>query len=266
MAKTGTLLSVAGNQEGADIRIVTETDSLPVHIAGVSNAVVNELFHNHTGDASTLAANTVAGDTGIVLDDATAFSVGDTIAISNGTIETTFPQITAIVTNTLTLDRPLDFAYSIGYDVEVVHTDLKTDIGTLAVPISHIIKPHIGQVWHIERVILSMTHTSAAADSTFGDITALTNGVVVRAFINGQYGTFTVWKNNRDIRLDMYDMEYTDKAGPSLFGTHARGSFNRIGVTVRLDGDEGDYLEVLVQDNLQGLSSLLINGQGHIGR
>lgn len=262
----GILISVAGDQQGNAIRIVTEQDSFPVHIAGIPNAIVNELFHHHTGVVSTLAANTAIGATSIVLADATGFLAGDIIQINNGHVETTFPQITVVTVDTLTLDRPLDFAYSIGNEVEVIHADLSTDAGTLTSPTSHIVKPSPGEILHIERIIISMTHTGAAADSSFGDLAALTNGVVLRAFIDGQVGSFTNWKSNRDIRLDMYDVEYTEKAGGGLHGTHARGSFNRIGVTVRLDGDKDDYMEMLVQDDLTGLSSFFVNGQGHRGR
>lgn len=266
MSKQGMLISVASDQEGATPRIVTETDSFPVHIQGIPNAVVNELFNLHTAVSSPIAVPSIAGDVQVEVDDTTGFNVGDVIELHDTIIETTFPTITALPGgNIIVLDRPLDFGYSVGDVAHVIHVDLSTTAGTLANPISHIVKAHVGQVWHIERIILSMTHVSAAADSNFGDISALTNGVVIRAYINGQFGTFTNWKNNRDIRLDMYDMEYTDKAGPSLFGTHGRGSFNRIGVTVRLDGNKGDYLEALVQDDLTGLSSFLINGQGHRG-
>lgn len=266
MAKHGTLISVSGDQEGGDIRLVTEQDSFPVHIAGINNAIVNELFHHHTAVNSTLASVSAIGATSIILADATGFVVGDIIQINNGVIETTFPQITIITTNTLTLDRPLDFSYGIGDIVEVVHADLTTDLGSLATPTSHKLQPEENVIWHIERIIISMTHSSAATDDKFGNLAPLANGIVLRAFINGRFGTFTVWKTNRDIRLDMYDVEYTDKAGSSLFGTHARGSFNRIGVTIRLDGSKGDYLEALVQDDIRTMNSLFINGQGHIGR
>ena len=271
MSKQGIFISVAGDQEGATPRIVTENDSLPVHIAGVSNSIVNELFHHHTGTQSFLSTASNGGDVSIILDDAAGFVVNDHIQINNGVIETTFPQITGISVNTLTLDRPLDFGYEVNDAVEVVHADLRTDIGTLADPVSHKVQPEPGVIWHIERIIMSMTHSSAATDDKLGNLAGVANGVVFRAYIGGQYYTFTNWKTNRDIRLDMYDVEYTDKAGSSLFGTHARGSFNRIGVTVRLDGGNGedissDFLEVLVQDNLQSLTSFLINAQGHIGR
>ena len=235
-----------------------------IRIGDVNNQIVNELFHLHTGDISTIASTVTVGDTAIVLADATDFSVGDAIQINNGNIETTFPIITLKVTNTLTLDRPLDFGYSIGDQVEVVHTDLRTTIGTLAAPISHVVMPEAGKVWQIHRIIIAMTHTAAATDDKFGSINALTNGVVLRANIGGQNGSFTNWKTNGDIILDMYDVTYSDKAGSSLFGTSARGSFNRIDATVRLDGDNGDFLEILVQDDITGLSSFFINAQGYV--
>jgi len=91
----------------------------------------------------------------------------------------------------------------------------------------------------------------------------LYNGIVIRAFVNGQYGTFTNWKNNSDIKLYMYYVEYTDKAGGGDFGTNCRGSFNRIGVIIKLDPDQGDFVEFLVQDPLT-ITSLKIKMQGHV--
>lgn len=249
--------------EGSTPTYVSNQTPLPVHMIEKHYVVVNELFHNHTGVSSTVAVASVSGDTTITVANGAVFSVGDKVQINNGAVETTFPQITAISVNDITFDRPLDYAYSIGNVIEVIHVDLKTTAGSLVTPISHTLKPHAGEIWHIERILISINHAAQGTDDKFGSITALTNGVVLRANINGQFHTFTNWKNNRDIRLDMYDMEYTDKAGPTTFGTHARGSFNEVGIAIRLDGTTGDYLEVLVQDDLTTLGSFLINGQGH---
>ncbi len=227
--------------------------------------VFNELFHLHSGINSTVAAIVTSGDTQVEVASDVGFTVGDAIQINDGQIETTFPIITAKPGgNVLTLDRPLDFPYGIGDLVEVIHTDLKATAGTLTVPIIHRIAPEAGKVWHLHRIILAMTHSAAATDDKFGSIAALTNGVVLRAYIGGQFFSFTNWKTNGDIIADMYDVTYSDKAGASLFGTSARGSFNRIGVTIRLDGDVGDYMDVLVQDNLTTLGSFIINGQGYV--
>ena len=255
-------MSIAGNAGGP---YTTYQGAQNVHIDESHGQVVNELFNNHPGISSTIAVAVNAGDTQVEVANDAAFSVNDAVEIHDGVTETTFPIITAKPgANILVLDRPLDFSYGVGDDVDVVHTDLRTSIGSLAAPIVHVIKPGPGQIWFINRIILSMTHSSAAADNLFGNLAALTNGVVLRANINGQYGSFTNWKNNRDIILDMFDVTYSDKAGPSLFGTSGRGSFSRIGVLVELNGDNGDFMEVLVQDDLQALSSFFINGQGYV--
>ena len=67
----------------------------------------------------------------------------------------------------------------------------------------------------------------------------------------------------------MYDMTYSDKAGPSLFGTSVRWSiFNGTGSVINLDAANGETLEVVVQDDLTAstneLSTLFVNWQGHI--
>lgn len=255
--------SIAGNAGGP---YTTYMGAQNVHIDELHNQPVNELFHLHTGTIDTLAVAVTQGDTSIELTDTTGFVAGSAIQINNGQIETTFPIITDVPGgNVLTLDRPLDFAYGIGDQVEVVHTDLSTTAGSLASPIIHQIKPGLGEIWYIQRIIISMTHAAAAADNLFGGIAALTNGVVLRANIGGQFGSFTNWKANSDIILDMFDVTYSDKAGPSLFGTSARGSFTRIGVDVKLDGDNGDYMDVLIQDaGITGLSSFFLNGQGYV--
>lgn len=247
---------------------VTDRNGLPVHIVEGYETVVNELFHRHTGAESDIVAAVDVGDVSVVVDDVSVFAAEDPVQITDGNTDPTFPIINAIdiPTNTLTLDRPLDYGYEIGSKVEVIHTDIRTTVGTLLAPVSHKVIPDvgIGGVWHLSRILISMTHTQTGDDAKFGDIAKLPNGLVLRAFVDGQFNTFTVWKTNGDIRLDVYDLTYSDKGGGGLFGTSARGSFSRFGVVVRLDPVKGDYMEVLNQDDLQGLASFFIKAQGHI--
>lgn len=252
---------IVGNAGGP---YATREGAQSVHIVDVQHQVVNELFHAHTGTTSTVAVASDPGDIAIEVASDAAFIVGDVVQINDGIIETTFPIITAKPGgNVLQFDRPLDFGYGIGDQIEVVHTDLRTTAGTLGAPIAHVARPEPGVIWHIKRILISMTHPAAATDDKFGSIAALTNGVVLRARVNGQIGSFTNWKTNGDIILDMFDVRYSDKAGSSLFGTSGRGSFDRIGATVELNGDNNDHLELLVQDNLTGLSSFFVNAQGY---
>lgn len=230
-------------------------------------AVVNEFFHYHTGVESVLASPASAGDTQITVVSAVGFNVGDNIQISNGAYEETFPKILAIATNTLTINQPLDNDFSATVtNVEVINPNINTAAGTLASPVSYILKPPPSTFWYISRIILNITDQSPMDDAKFGGITALTNGVVFR-YVNGLTGAtskFTVWQSNSDIFLDMYDLTYSTKAPSGFYGLSARGTFTRVGVEVPLNGNNGDYLEILVQDDLSGLDTFKINGQGHI--
>lgn len=259
-------IMVGVDENGNPSLINSLHNALNVHEAHVHHLPVNEFFHAHTGVATTIAVASAVNDTSIEVVSAIGFVIGDFLQIENGVIETTFPVITNIVGNVFTLDRPLNHAYSIGDSVEVILIDMSV-VGSLAAPVSYKLSPDPNQVWHVMSFIISATFTTAADDSLFGNLTALTNGVVLRGYdgTTGTYRTFTNWKSNSDIKLDMYDVPYTDKAGAGLFGMNGNGAiYIRTGAVPELNGSAGDYLEILIQDNVSGLSSLKLKGQGHL--
>jgi len=241
--------------------------AINVHVADVHNIVVNDYVHRHTTN-TTLAAAASEGDTQITVVDTTDFVVGAYVHMGpiGNTKEPIHPQVTiAPAGGVITLDHPLDFDYANGSDVSVAIVDMTTDSAgaTLAAPVVYRYRPHNGFIEHITRLLFDMTHSTTADDSKFGGEAALTNGIVIRVNINGQYGTFTNWKNNGDIKLDMFDVVYSDKAGGGLHGTNGRGSFSRIGVVIKLDPAQGDFVEFLVQDP-QLVTTLRIKMQGHV--
>jgi len=244
--------------------------SLNVNIEDVDIQMVNNLFHNLSGTTFTLASGVAAGATEITVTDATGLSVNDRLVITEGgNFEITLPAITAIATNTLTLDGPLDKAYTTAATIELCTVNMAVS-GSLASPVSYIVKPHSTQIWHLTRLNLAMIHKSAATDALFGSLAAITNGVVLRATtaLNGVQ-TFANWKKNQHIKEDMYDVTYSDKAGPSLFGTSGRWSFEqRTGAVIRLDGAENDEVEILIQDDLTASSNEIadfqVKIQGHV--
>lgn len=252
--------SIAGNAGGP---YKTLKGALNVHAADVHNIPINNFFFRTTATNTTLSAAASSGDIDINVVDASGFAVGNEIQV-NGADQTTFPVIIGITVNNIQLDRPLDNDHIIGTSITLVHTEM-TESGTVAAPVSHIIGPPAGVIWHITRVLISMTHGSAGDLGLFGNLAALTNGVVFRANVSGQLGTFSNWKSNADIKNDMFDVEFdTRSGGGGTFGTSGRGSFSRIGTVVRLDGDLGDHLEMLVQDNLTTLTTFRIKAQGHV--
>lgn len=240
--------------------------ALDVHDAHVHNQVINRQFCQDTAATTTFAVDAPAGSTQITLTSATGFAIGDYLTLVNGGTEGVKPFITNLVGTVATLDRPLDFSFSIGDSITKTLVSMNV-LGGLSTPQSFKISPDAGDIWHITRILMEMTHATAGDNGLFGDIPGLTNGVVIRRYdgLTGTFSTFTIWKTNSDIVTDMYDVTYAARSGGGgAYGTNCRGTFLATGAVVELNGDNGDYLELLIQDDLTGLASFRVKGQGHL--
>ena len=240
--------------------------AINIHDADVHNVPINEYFHKHEGASTTLASPITAGDTSITVTDGTGLTNGKNIQIENGVIETTFPTITDDAASPLlVLDRPIDNNFVAGDIVEEVRTNMNV-LGTLAAPVAFRVIPDANQVWHIVTITISLTHTGASDSSLFGDLSALLNGLTLRAY-NGtaqRYRTFTNWKNNAQIGLDFGEVDYIPKVGGGDNATFATASIKIIaGAVPEISGINGDFLEMLVQDDLQSLLTANAKIQGH---
>lgn len=241
--------------------------ALDVHIADVHRSIINQYIHQDTAVQTTVAVQTAVGDISFTVADSTGFTVGRSIHINTTGIETTHPSIISIVGNVITIDRPLDKIHLIGDEVNqvVINMAQTGQIGTLASPQIYVGEPPPGEVWHITRLLFSMTHGLAGDLGLFGSLPELVNGVVLRSKVNGQFGTLTNWKNNGDIKTDMFDVEFDSRSGgQGSFGTSGRGTFIRTGAILRLDGDQGDQFQVLVQDDITALDVFDMKLQGHL--
>jgi hypothetical protein len=288
MSKHGSLISVAEDQEGRNIRIVTETEPFPIalfdgvgnpigslsgaidiHNADAHTNVVNRYIHQHLATTTTLAVAVSGIGTvyTVTVVDSTGFAPGDYVHIGNGVTETTHPRIISIAGNVITLDRRLDLDHAIGTEFTKVLIDLSatTAAGTIASPHEFYASPKPGEVWHITRLLFTMVHGTAGDYGLFGNLAALTNGLLIRPKINGEYRTFSNWKTNGDAKVDMFDVEFdTRSGGQGQYGTSGRLTFTRSGAIIRLDGDTGDSLEVYVQDDIRALGFFGIRIQGHL--
>lgn len=284
MAKTGTFISVASSQEGATPRLVTETEPFPVEIKGsdgvekgtednpfeisetLSPFTFLEYAHRHTGVLSTLAVQTVAGtDYTVTVVNGALFAPGDDVQISNGTQEATFLSVISVAVNVLTLDRYIDEAHPIGTTVEIIDTDMSSTAGSVAVPVEYVINPDDTRVVHVQRITISMIHSTAGDLDKFGDLAPLINGIQLRVRTDGEYRTLTNWKTNQQIKDDGYDVDFnTRSGGGGTYGTSARITFERFGTEVRLDPATNDQLELYVKDaTIVGLIGMQVKGQGH---
>lgn len=248
---------------GSSVDVVS--GALAVYDNNIYKKLVNEHFHLHTGVSENIAIASSAGDTAITVDDGSVFSVGDYVQIEEGTtVENDFPRITIIATNLLTLDAPLDNAFTTAATVEAVEINLVTTAGSLASPITYIVKAPSDEVWKIERILITIGDDAAMDDGKFGGITALTNGVVLRES-DGSTNKLTVWKTNGDMAEDMFDVTYSAaNLGPAgENGLRGRWTFKKAGVAIELDGSLPGHLQVLIQDDITALSTFMIKAQGH---
>lgn len=246
--------------------IASAHGALNVHIADVHEVAVNDYLHLHDGTDTTLTTAIAVGDTSIAVTSATGFSVGNHIHVLNGASEYVFPKITAIVSNTITVDSPFSNAYpTAGTSVEHIIVDISNTAGTLASPKSYKIIPQAGEKYHLLRMLGSIVCTDAPDDGKFGDLTALTNGCVIRKYdgATATFGKFTTWHANLDLINDMFDVVYSEAPKFGLNGMRFRWTISKVGVAIKLDGDAGDYVEILVQDDLTALDSFTIKAQGH---
>jgi|GEM_PF-1801393 len=254
--------SLTGNVE----TVTSYRKALDVNPAYVHRKIVNETFHQNTGISSNLSSPASVGDTSVVVVSSVGFTIGSEIVICEGeTREIGLLTITGIVSNTLILDRPLANDYTVGLNVCEVISNMAV-LGTLASPSVFEIKPPLNTVWQITRYLPNIVDNLAADDSKFGGTAALTNGVVLKATTEaGRSVVFSNWKTNGDLKLDMYNVDYTDKAGGGNYGVNGRWTFTSSEVVAEIDGsDPLQKLEILIQDNLTALVDFRIKAQGRV--
>lgn len=242
-------------------------NTLNVNPAYVHRKIVNETFHQNTGTITNIAVSASREDIVLTVDDSTGFVIGDEIKIEeNGLQEIGILTITNVVGNVITLDRPIGNDYTSAAEVVKVLTNMAV-LGTLAAPSIFEVDPPPTAIWQVTRYLISLTHAGVPDDGKFGGIAALTNGVALRATTaSGITTVFSNWKTNGDMKLDMFNVEYSDKAPAGENGTHGRWTFTTSEIVAELDGDASPVhkMEILIQDDLTGLSTFKIRAQGRV--
>jgi hypothetical protein len=248
-------------------QITSYRGAINVNPAYVHRKILNESFHQHTGDSTTPSVAISEGDTDITFTSVVGFAIGSEIKLEEGSIqEIGLMTITNIVGNVVTIDRPVGNDYTTSATIDEVTSNMAV-VGTLASPEIFEIDPPTGVIWQFTRIIPTILDNLAMDDGKFGGVAALTNGVALRASTAaGRTVVYANWKTNGDIRSDMYDVEYLDKAPAGLYGLGGRWTFTKLEVVAELDGDTSPLqkLEVLIQDDLSALTSFKMKAQGRV--
>lgn len=236
--------------------------AMNIHVKHVHTRPISSFFHRHVGAVETLTVASAKNANQITVSNAAAWAVDDRLDITNGgDSEPTEPEIIAIAANLITLDRPLNNAWPIGSNVQKIDENMN-----VVAPQSFRVTVPIDESWHVETIILNMVMSTDGDDTKFGDLDRLTNGVVIRSYdgVTDSYYTFTNWKDNSEIAFNM-ETQYNPKTGGGKFGFNGIGQIlGRTGAVPELRGQEGDYLELLVQDDLSGLFNFRVKLLGHL--
>lgn len=255
-----------------DVRLV-DVNGIPLatydgclNIKDVHTMMVNRLFMSYQSVTTNFSASITADSTSLVVNTATGYVDNDYIWLSESTtIEDDAIRISNVntATNTLTIDRPIINAYTIAGQIEKVAVNMTPLTGTLTTPIIYQVAPPVGVNWNITRILINMTDGAASDDNKFGGINELTNGVVIRQD-NGIKTNITHWRNNGDMVRDMFDVTY-DKITGGVNGLHGRWTFQKAGIVINLNGDDGDELRILIQDDIAAQTTMIVRAQGYLG-
>lgn len=209
-----------------------------------------------------LAIVTVPDSYEINIVDASNVDVGDYIVIKKGK-RAYQASVLSINTNTLTMDTPVDYAFPLDSSIESRTVELTVD-GSIT-PVIAEFAPPPGLTIDINVLHLSIIADSQMSDNEFGDIPALTRGIVLRQK-NGGFITIFNAKTNAQISQRM-DIDYSGTFFAGSYGIRGTKHFNSQmgnGVALRLDGDKGECLQLLIQDDLTALSSFQMTVRGHV--
>ncbi len=228
------------------------------------------VYFNQVHNSTTLADPAVLDAATITVVSATGIAVGTYLILFDpASVRFSTFFVVGVAGPVITLDSHLDFAYPAGSYVDAAVVDLSVN-GAVTPQIFGLrgvgAPQGVDLSFDVTRLILQCVTDSPVTFGLFGDLAALTNGLLLRSR-NARFKNVLNFKTNDDIAVAMYDFTVYQATNPSqgVDGFVGRLTFagqNKIGVVIRLPISED--LEFHVQDDLSGLTRLRIIAEGHI--
>lgn len=146
----------------------------------------------------------------------------------------------------------------------------KIAIGNYATATQFFIAPPAGEIYNIHRLLIHLEDSMIDADA-YGATAAgaLSNGVIVQ-MRRGDTEVLEDFTDGVPIKTSaqwariMFDAESKDWGSGDVFMT-ARLSFNKFGGPLKLYGDKGDRLTVILEDDMRHLIDHTFMAQGEKG-
>ena len=239
---------------------------VPVNVNDQTTQSIDFLF-GRLDTLTTLSAQADPDDTTLTLTSATGFVAGTRVGVFSADDPDVFylgGQIGAPAGNVITVDTPIDQTLPNTSAIAGTTMNMAVD-GSSTTQIFQIGPVGAGStsVVQITRLLGSLLDSTAMDDGKFGGITALTNGIVLRKN-DGVMKNLWNAKTNADLQLICFDFKYSDKAPGGQFGANFRNTYGGQGAHgVVIELLPGEYLEVLIQDDLTGLDDFRMMAQGH---
>jgi len=220
-------------------------------------------------NTSTLASDALIDDRVINLSPGHGAVAGDIVELTlDGT--STFMQTKVISVNVdaVTIDQPINTNYTpVNSSILISSDSLQVD-GSISPRVFSVL-PLPGQSIDVTRMIIEITGSSAMDFEKIGSDPAVINGIVLR--LKKEDGTFTNlfnFKSNGDFIRQAFDYEFQVNNANNVRAFTSRLTWagqSKHGVVLRLDGDLGEELQVVVQDDLTGGDNLsfILQAQGH---
>ena len=257
-------LNPSGVKEAIDfINKVTKRLNADVNIQEQTTEVI-DLFLHRTLNLFTIASSTIINTNTFEADPGHLIVAGNTLCFLEGK---NFSQFTVldVTTNTITVDSPFDKVYTTSGTYQHHTPNMSVD-GSIT-PQVYFIKPIPGIKYDITRIVIVIEDELNMDFSTFGSIPGgITNGCVLRKK-DGFFKNLFNWKTNGDFISRSFDFGFQTNIGNNLRAFTARTTYSgqsKRGVVIRLDGDLGDELQVIIQDDLSSQTRIIMIAQGHI--
>ena len=163
------------------------------------------------------------------------------------------------------LDSPLDYDYTILGSCSLRSKSLAVD-GSVTPVIFEVSPSNLNVSWDINYIVFHIQDNVAIDSDTFGGLTKLTNGIVLRN-VDGITKNIANYKYTSDFRHHNFYADYDDRAPAGQFGFSSMKIFNgqaNSGVVIRLDSATNDTLQIIVQDDLTGLTAFHVIAHGQV--